>query len=164
MKEKVINYVKQHGGQRQDGLDIFHDGMVALDSNIRSGKYRAESGLQGYFYSICRFIWNNEWRRRMKSSPGEVQDFQIEPDEVTPEFLFRSQEETQLLRKVLQLLDESCKKILTLWKMSYTMTEIAVEMKLTSPELAKKYRYRCMNKLMIALERHPHLLNTLKNV
>jgi hypothetical protein len=51
MKEKVMQYVKQHGGQKQDGLDTFHDGIIALDTNIRSGRYRAESGLQGFkFY------------------------------------------------------------------------------------------------------------------
>lgn len=164
MKAKVITYVQRHGGNRSDGLDIYHDGIVALDQNIRSGKYRAESGLQGYFYTICRFIWNNEWRRRTKSTPGEVQDFHLEPDEKTPELLFRSEEEKKLLRQVLQLLDDSCKKILTLWKLSYSMAEIATEMQLSSPEMAKKYRYRCMHKLLGELENHPHLLNALKHV
>ena len=164
MKEKITTYVHRHGGHRSDGLDIFHEGIVALDKNIRSGKYRAESGLQGYFYSICRFVWNNEWRRRIKSAPGEVQDFQLEPDDLTPEVHLQSREEKDLLRKVLQLLDESCKKILTLWKLSYTMAEIATEMQLSSPELAKKYRYRCMNKLMAELDNHPQLINALKHV
>lgn len=164
MKEKVTTYVQRHGGNRSDGLDIFHDGIVALDKNIRSGKYRAESNLQGYFYTICRFIWNNEWRRRMKLTSGEVQEFHLEPDDITPEVLLYSQEETILLRKVLQLLDESCKKILTMWKLSYSMVEIATELNLSSPELAKKYRFRCMQKLLGELDQHPHLLNALKHV
>jgi RNA polymerase sigma factor (sigma-70 family) len=164
MKQKVAYYVQRHGGSRTDGLDIYHDGIVALDRNIREGKYRAESGIQGYFYTICRFIWNNEWRRRIKTAPGEIEDFQFEPDEVTPEIILRSQEERTLLRKIIDLLDESCKKILTLWKLSYSMAEIAAEMKLSSPEMAKKYKFRCMGKLMGALEQHPQLLNALKDV
>jgi len=55
-------------------------------------------------------------------------------------------------------------RILTMWKLSYTMSEIATEMKLSSPEMAKKYRYRCMNKLMVTLDQHPQLLIALKNV
>ncbi|HJW31647.1 MAG TPA: sigma-70 family RNA polymerase sigma factor [Saprospiraceae bacterium] len=164
MKSKVIAYVRQHGGQQADGLDIFHDGIVALDKNIRLGQYRAESNLRGYFYSICRFIWNNEWRRRAKISATEIQDFQEDPDLETPDLILRSEEETHLLKQVLQLLDESCKRILTLWKLSYSMAEIAEEMKLSSPEMAKKYRYRCMNKLMAALDQQPHLMTALKNV
>lgn len=164
LKEKVMNYVARHGGNRAEGLDIFHDGIVALDRNIRLGKYRGESGLQGYLYSICRFTWNNEWRRRAKVQQGEIQDFQLEPDDVTPEVVLRSREETRLLREVLQLLDESCRKILTLWKQSFSMAEIAAEMELSSPEMAKKYRYRCMQKLMKNLEQRPQLMNALKHV
>lgn len=164
MKAKVTTYVQRHGGNRTEGIDVFHDGIIALDKNIRSGKYRAETNLQGYFYTICRFIWNNEWRRRMKITPGDVTDLQLEPDDITPDLLLRSQEETMLLRKVLELLDESCKKILTLWKLSYSMAEIAVAMQLSSPEMAKKYRYRCMQKLIGELDHHPHLLNALKHV
>lgn len=164
MKAKVTSYVQHHGGNRADGLDIFHDGIIALDTNIRSGKFRAESGLQGYLYTICRYSWNNEWRRRIKSSPVDVQEVPPEPDDLTPEIVLRTQEETQLLTRVLMLLDDSCKKILTLWKLSYSMAEIATEMQLSSPELAKKYRYRCMQKLIGELDQHPQLLNALKHV
>jgi RNA polymerase sigma factor (sigma-70 family) len=164
MKAKVTTYVQRHGGNRSDGLDVFHDGIISLDKNIRTGNYRGESGLQGYLYSICRFIWNNEWRRRMKIAPGEVGNLQLEPDDITPEILLRSQEETMLLSQVLELLDVSCKKILTLWKLSYSMAEIAIAMQLSSPELAKKYRFRCMQKLLGELDNHPLLLNALKYV
>jgi len=163
-KEKVMRYVQQHRGNRSEGLDIFHDGIVAMDQNIRSGKYREESGLQGYLYTICRYIWNNEWRRRAKTTTGDIQDFQLEPDEFTPEVKFRSEEEISLLDNVLLLLDESCRKILTLWKLSYSMSEIADALHLSSAEMAKKYRYRCMQKLVSELDHHPHLLNALKYV
>jgi RNA polymerase sigma factor (sigma-70 family) len=164
MKKKVIHYVQRRGGSREEGLDIFHDGIVALDKNIRLGTYRTESGLEAYFYTICRYIWNNEWRRKNKMASQELQDFHQEPDEVTPEVIFRTNEETSLLRQVLLLLDDSCKKILTLWKLSYTMEEIAEELQLSSAEMAKKYRYRCMTKLMTELQQHPQLYNALKNV
>ena len=164
MKAKVTTYVQRHGGNHSDGLDVFHDGIIALDKNIRSGIYRTESGLQGYFYTICRYIWNNEWRRRMKSTPGDIQEFQLETDDVTPEVILRSHEERDLLREVLLLLDDPCKKILTLWKLSYSMAEIAFALQLSSPEMAKKYRYRCMQKLLSELDNHPHLLSALKHV
>lgn len=164
LKEKVMNYVARHGGDRSEGLDIYHDGIVALDRNIRLGKFRGESNLQGYLYSICRFIWNNEWRKRSKVQTGEVQDFQLEPDNETPELLLRSQEETDLLRQVIGLLDDSCRKILTLWKQSYSMQEIADALELSSPQMAKKYRYRCMQKLIKELDNQPQLLNALKHV
>jgi hypothetical protein len=53
---------------------------------------------------------------------------------------------------------------LTLWKLSYSMAEIAATLHLSSPELAKKYRFRCMQKLLAELDNHPQLLNALKYV
>ena len=164
MKDKVRNYVIRHGGDSTDGLDIFHEGIIALDSNIRQGKFRQESGVKGYLYSICRFAWNNEWRRRMKSQSAGIQDFQLEPDPETPEIILQSKHETDLLRQVVDLLDESCRKIMTLWKLSFSMEEIASALELSSPAMAKKYRYRCMQKLMKELDRHPKLLEALKHV
>ena len=101
---------------------------------------------------------------KKKISVEEIKDHHTEADEETPDILMYSQEESAMLRKVMELLDESCKKILTLWKLSYTMTEIASQMNLSSPEMAKKYRYRCMQKLLGELDNHPHLLNALKYV
>lgn len=158
-----MHYVQTHGGSRSEAIDIFHDGIIALDRNIRAGAYQPTSSLQGYLYSICRFCWNNEYRRRKKVRPTAIEDFQMAPDAITPEITLRAKEETELLEQVLALLDTSCRKIMTLWKLSYSMAEIASEMNLSSPELAKKYRYRCMQKLMDNLQHHPHLLNALKN-
>ena len=71
LKQKVINYVSRNQGDRSDGLDVFHDGIVVLDRNIRQDKFRGESEVQGYLYSICRFSWNNERRKRAKMQSGE---------------------------------------------------------------------------------------------
>ena len=59
LKNKVAAFIAARGGSRGEGLDVFHEGIIAFDRNVRAGKFRAETNLQGYLYSICRFVWNN---------------------------------------------------------------------------------------------------------
>ena len=78
--------------------------------------------------------------------------------------LLHSQEQKRYLKQVLDLLDDQCRKILTLWKASYSMEEIAKECSLSNKEMAKKYRYRCMKKLMDKLSQNNQLLEALRHV
>jgi RNA polymerase sigma factor (sigma-70 family) len=163
LRQKVISYVLQHGGNRIDGKDVFHDGIVALDQNIRNRRYQPGPAMEGYLFTICRYLWNNEARRRRHFSQEDITDQHVPPNDETPEVLMRTKEQAAVLTAVLELLDAGCRQLLTLWKLSYTMTEIATALQLSSPELAKKYRYRCMQKLMDQLSNHPHLVNSLKD-
>ena len=160
LKNQVEKFVTQHGGSSTESLGIFHEGIIILDRNIRHGKYTPEANLQGYLYSICRYIWKNEWRKKQKKSNWSFKADEIDDD--TPEIQLFDQERKSLLKKVLGMLDESCRKILTLWKLSYTMDEIAQNLGLSSGQLAKKYKYRCLKKLMLTLDQKPNLLEALK--
>jgi RNA polymerase sigma factor (sigma-70 family) len=162
LKLKVQGYVLQHGGSISEALEIYHEGIIVLDRNIRTGKYEPVATLQAYLYSICRFIWKNERRKKQKISDRDPSDHDDEVDHITPEITFFQEERKLQLKKVLELLDDSCRKILTLWKMSYSMEEIARSLNLSSGDMAKKYKYRCMKKLMVVLDQKPNLLESLQ--
>lgn len=164
LKHKIRAHIITKGADRAEANDILHDGMIALDRNIRMGKFRGESGLEGYLFSICRFLWHNAFRKKMKYANEEPEEYQFEPDAETPEIHMLEKEKKELLARTLQLIDDRCRNILTLWKRSYSMEEIASETGLSSAEMAKKYRYRCMKKLTAALENQPQLLQALNYV
>lgn len=160
VKDQVTNLVVQKGGSSTEAEDIFHEGIIVLDRNIRLGRYQPDASLRGYLYSICRFLWQNEWRKKQKNY--SMESAPDKNDDQTPEIHFFNEERKLHLQKVLNLLDESCRTILKLWKLSYSMEEIASYLSLSSAQMAKKYKYRCMKKLMLALDRQPHLLEALK--
>ena len=161
LKRKLGAFVHKRGGSDGDKEDIFHEGIIAFDRNIRLGKFRAETSLQGYLFSICRFIWNNHWRKAQKEVVvGEPRE---QPDEQTPELSLFAKEKKAKLREVLNLLDDTCRKIITYWKEFYSMEEIAQALSLSSAQMAKKYRYRCMKKLMKALDQKPSMVQDLRS-
>ena len=151
------------GGDVHEAQDVFHEGIIALDRNIRNDKFNRDTTIEGYLFGICRNIWNNMWRKKTKMSSNEMNHLQLIENE-TPELKLYSDEQKNYLNRVLDLIDQPCRQILTLWKSSYSMQEIAEELDLSSAALAKKYRYRCMKKLMGKLENNPQLVEALRNV
>ncbi len=162
LKNQVIDFVKKNSGSRDDGIDIFHEGIIAFDENVRKHKYRGEGNLKGYLFSICRFIWLNRLKRdkRMVYTAETSQlDHVLEE---TPECLTLKDEQKAILDRLLGNLGDKCKKILELWKLSYSMEEIATQVGLKDAGVARRQRYKCYQKLMKVLDDAPNLKNVLK--
>ncbi len=163
IKQKIMQHVRKKGGDDHEAQDVYHEGIIALDRSIRQQTFNRQTSIEGYLFSICRNVWNNMWRKKSKTSGNEILDHQIVAAD-NPESNLFSREQKEYLNNILGLLDEKCRQILTLWKASYSMQEIATECSLSSPAMAKKYRYRCMNKLMDKLNNNHHLIEALRNV
>jgi len=147
LKSKIIQFVSRNSGNYQDGEDMFHEGIIVFDRNIRQNKFKEETSIQGYLYSICRFLWMNQIRKT---------------EQVTPEALLFNEEQKDILRSLVGQLGERCQKILELWKLSYSMEEIAKELGFSSAAMARKNKYRCHKSLLEIVHKHPKLINTLK--
>jgi len=162
LKRKVILFVRSRSGNADDGQDMFHEGIIVLDRNIREGKFRGESPLKGYLYAICRFLWMNQWRKKAHTTLGADVVLANEPDEYTPEITLITQERKDLLTHLLQQLGERCQKILELWKLSYSMEEIADSLGFSSADMARKAKYRCHVSLVELVRQNPEMQKTLK--
>ena len=155
MRDKVVHFVKQNSGNEQDGQDMFHEGIIVLDRNIRQEKFRGESKLSLYLYSICRFQWMNQLRKKgkvdLKSDHTSMDD--VAPE--NPETEFVTAERKAMLQKVVSQLNERCQRLLEMWKLSYSMEEIAAELGFSSAAMARKNRYRCHQSLIKLLKDNP---------
>jgi RNA polymerase sigma factor (sigma-70 family) len=162
LKRKVIAFVRNRQGNAEDGQDMFHEGIIVLDRNIREGKFRGEAPLKGYLYSICRFLWMNQLRKNAHTTQGAELALANEPDEYTPEITMIAQERKNLLNGLLSQLGERCQQILELWKLSYSMEEIAEKLGFSSPDMARKAKYRCHLSLMELVQQNPEMQQSLK--
>lgn len=162
-RNSIIQFIKSKGGNFQDGEDMFVEAVILLDRKIRQGAYSEKSTLKGYLYNVSFNLWRNELRKRGREDLKEEVPNSDEQTEKNPLTLLITTERKDLLDKILADLGEKCKRILEMWKLSYSMEEISEEMNYSSPALAKKYRYRCHKSLMELLKKNPHLLQMLKS-
>ena len=162
LKRKVIQFVRNRQGNADDGQDMFHEGIIVLDRNIRESKFRGEAPLKGYLYSICRFLWMNQLRKQAHTTQGAETILANEADEYTPEITLIAQERKDLLNALLSQLGERCQRILELWKLSYSMEEIAASLGFTSADMARKAKYRCHLSLVELVQQNPEMQKVLK--
>ena len=161
-KKQVIAFVKRNSGNDSDGIDMFHEGIIVLDRNIRNDKFRGEGELLGYLYSTCKFLWMNQLRKSSKIEyTSETYTLDATLHE-TPESLSINTEKRIVLGKVLDKVGGTCKKILELWKLSYSMEEIATQLALKSADVARKQKYKCYKKLVQLVENEPRIGELLK--
>ena len=157
LKRMVAAFVRNHQGDATDGQDMFHEGMIVLDRNIREGKFRGEAPLKGYLYSICRFLWMNQLRKLAHTSTVAEMPLTTETDTLTPEVTLITEERKDLLNRLLNELGERCRQILELWKLSYSMEEIAESLGFSSSDMARKAKYRCHVSLLEIIQKNPHV-------
>lgn len=139
-REWVIRHVEKNGGDTNDGKDVFQETVIVFDRGIREKRFQGNVRLQTYFYGIAKWVWFNilRTRKRIMSIP-EISEL----TGVDVEAMILGEERKRAIFWIISQLSETCRKVLPLYLLSRTNEEIAKELGLSSPELAKKYNYRC---------------------
>ena len=161
---KIKQMVTNHGGNEEDARDVFHEGIITLDRKIRQDEYEDRGTIESYLFGVCRFIWSNQQR---KNKRVELKEDFTPYDQSTgenPLDTMLNNEGQNLVANLFDQLGENCSKILSLWKLSYSMNEIADEMGLPSGDNARKHKFRCYQKLLGLIDNSPELATNLKNL
>lgn len=139
----LVNYVCMEGGNEQAGEDVFQETVILFDRNIREGRFKGGSALKTYFLGIGKQYWFN---RQRGIKPVSLEQRPEQTHQETPEHVFLTAERLRIVNDILDNIGTHCKKVLSLYKLSLSNEEIARELGLSNPELAKKYAYRCREK------------------
>lgn len=161
---KIKQMVTNHGGNVEDARDVFHEGIITLDRKIRQNEYEDRGTIESYLFGVCRFIWSNQQR---KNKRVELKEDFTPYDQSTgenPLDTMLNNEGQNMVATLFGQLGETCSKILSLWKLSYSMNEIAEEMGLPSGDNARKHKFRCYQKLLGLIDNSPELATNLKNL
>ncbi len=162
IKDEVMKFIRSRSGSQEAAEDIFQEGMVSLVMNIQKGKFKGEGSIKGYLYGICRNIW---FKKAKKENPGHDEwnpDQSDAPDLKTPEYHLFNQEKKNVILEVLGKLGEKCKQLLLLWRMSYSMKEIAERTDYKSEGVVRKKKHQCMKGLVAMVQENPELVKILK--
>lgn len=162
LRQRVIAFAQKHQGNAEDGADLFHEGLIVLDRNVREDRFRGEAPVPGYLYSICKFLWMNQLRKNQRVTLVEPTAMNDDIEAETPEVRLHSNELKVVLAQVLEHLGQQCRKILEMWKLSHSMAEIAAAMGFDNDAQARKAKYRCHLGLLQLLEKNPGIANQLK--
>lgn len=143
----VTKLVTARGGSKQDALDIYQDALVILCDKIRSGNFTLQASLHTYLYSVCRYLWNDELKRRGRKPETSLADNHDVVSETDWQEISVQEEKMQLVQQVLNDLGQRCLKLLQLfYTAGKSMKEIARKMEFTSENAAKNQKYKCLER------------------
>lgn len=153
----IIAWVQKHRGTREEGKDVLQDAVIALYENVRADRFRGESRIGTYLFSIARFIWLNRLKQKKRRPASEALPSSEMAEPPMPEGLLEREKE-QRFRELFGRLGADCRRVLmdSLYH-GWDMHTIAQRMGYDSEQVARNKKYRCLQRLKAHLREHPQL-------
>ncbi len=157
----VLDFVKKNSGSLEEAKDVFQETMMAFYENVKQQKFKGESAISSYVYSIARFIWLNKLKRK---DTGQRIISEQKVEETEPGFLpilLKKEKEQQVLQLFNQL-GSDCRKVLVLnIYQQCSMKEVAEAMQYENEQIARNKKYKCLKKLKGMIADKPDLVKAL---
>ena len=164
--ESLCWYVMNNSGSRQDAEDIFQEVVVNFIDMVQKDKFRGESTIKTFLFSLNRYTWLNELKRRGRAMVREEKyergQERVEMD--TSHFIADREGKSEVLRVVGEL-GETCRKILLLFYYeNMSMKEILDVTDYETEQVVRNKKYKCLKQLEQMIMEKPFLKETLKNL
>lgn len=159
-------YVMNNSGNRQDAEDIFQEVVVCFIDLVQKDKFRGESTVKTFLFSLNRFAWLNELKKRgramVREEKYEKAKDQTETD--TSHLMADREEKAELVRLVGELGD-TCQRILLLFYYeNRSMKEILEVTDYENEQVVRNKKYKCLKQLEKMINEKPALKEILKNL
>lgn len=164
--ESLSWYVVNNSGSRQDAEDIFQEVLVNFIDLVQKDKFRGESTVKTFLFSLNRYTWLNELKRRGRALAREEKyergQEQVELD--SSHWIADREGKAAILNLVAELGD-TCQKILLLFYYeNMSMKEILDATDYENEQVVRNKKYKCLKQLEKMILEKPHLKETLKTL
>jgi RNA polymerase sigma factor (sigma-70 family) len=164
--ESLSWYVVNNSGSRQDAEDIFQEVLVNFIDLVQKDKFRGESTVKTFLFSLNRYTWLNELKRRgralVREEKYERGQEQVELD--SSHWIADREGKAAVLNLVAELGD-TCQKILLLFYYeNMSMKEILDATDYENEQVVRNKKYKCLKQLEKMILEKPHLKETLKTL
>lgn len=151
------HYTLNNGGSEDDAADIFQDVMVSFVHIVQQEKFRGESSIRTFLYTLNRNLWLNELKRRGRALRRET-NYQVLNSDVEQgvQQSLEYRQSAKKLMEVMEQLGESCKSILTqFYYEQRSMKEIVTTLHYENEQVVRNKKSKCLKKLGELLKEQP---------
>src|SRR5829696_3685932 len=163
--ELLSRYILNNSGNEQDAEDIFQEVVVAFINLVKAGKFRGESSIKTFLFSLNKNIWLNELKRRGRAMAREEKyERQNVGEALTVDAAMELRQSKAELMQVINELGENCKKILLLFYYeNRSMKEIVDYLPYENEQVVRNKKSKCLKKLEQLVTGNKTLHDQLKN-
>lgn len=140
----IRKMIISNNGLKEDAEDIFQEALIILCSKVNQGDFTLRAQLGTFLYSVSRFLWNDELKRRGRRN-DILTDIDLFENSTLTELMMEEEHKAKLAEKTMDTLGERCKELLVLfYTKSMKLQEIASKMGYNSENTAKNQKYKCL--------------------
>ena len=141
----IRKMVLSNGGNQQDAEDIFQESLIILCRKVKDPGFHLTALLSTYLYSVSRFLWKDELKRRKPFTQVNLDTGFDEMEEKEIENMVDQESRAKLAEKILDEMGERCRELLFLfYKTGLKLKDIASKMGYSSESVAKNQKYKCL--------------------
>ena len=159
-------YIINNNGTSEDAEDIFQEVLVNFIAIVQQDKFRGESSVKTFLFSMNRFAWLNELKRKGRASIRENvfekgRDLIID-DAAKPVI---QKESSEQLTAIMEELGENCKKVLMMFYYEELgIKEILEHTGYENEQVVRNKKYKCLKQLGTLIDNNDRLKEALKNL
>lgn len=158
----VEGHVLRNQGTLEEVKDLFQDAVIVFYNQVLRGNFKRESSIKTYLFAICKNLWLKRLSKKKVKTDLENLNEQSDEQMGIDEMLIGNEEE-QLIAQLVEQLGLSCQKLLTLFYYDkLSMKQIQKTLGLTSVQVAKNKKLKCMKKLREMVLQNPKYVRALK--
>jgi RNA polymerase sigma factor (sigma-70 family) len=160
------SYVINNNGSKDDAADLIQETLVAFIDIVRQNKFRGESSVKSFLYSVLRNLWLSEMRKR-NNAGNRNRVFEkgkdAEEEGMVKELV--KKEYQQSILDFFEKLGEKCKQLLLfVYYEDLSMKEIADKMpEYENEQVLRNKKYKCMKSLERMIHENQDLKTQFKN-
>lgn len=159
----LSKYVLSNNGDFHDAEDVFQEVIVCFMNLVRAGKFRGESSVKTFLYSINRNLWLNELKKRGRAQVRETKYELKKEEEEAVDLAIENRESSVSLMSAIDVLGEVCKKILLLFYFeNRSMKEILSALHYENEQVVRNKKHKCLKKLEDVIRNDKNLYEHLK--
>lgn len=149
----VAAMVKGNRGSAEDARDVFQEAVVVVFKKASEPGFALVSTLGGYLYSVSRFIWMRQLKKKyrqevtLETDMGHIDNRNLEA-------LLVENEKTLLFQQKLSQLGADCRTVLQLFFAGNALKDIGLKMGYTEDYVKKKNK-TCKEKLAELVKNDP---------
>ena len=139
--------IRNNGGSRQDAEDVFQEALIIFCKKVRETEFTLTAKLSTYLFSVCRYLWKDELRKRKHYTSDDVfaADTITADEDVDVSIFLVDERDARLAEKALQDLGDRCRELLLLfYTAGMKLKDIATSMGYSSENTAKNQKYKCL--------------------
>ena len=159
-------FIINNSGSRQDAEDVFQEVVLNFIESVQKDKFRGESTVKTFLFSLNKFIWLNELKRKGRALQREL-NYEANTDRTEDDVseLVVDRESRQQVFELVEQLGENCKKILLMFYYeNRSMREILQVLDYENEQVVRNKKYKCLKQLEKIINEKPGLRQTLKTL